>query len=902
MNTDGQKIIKVPAEVVESIKAIVGKDNIDASSESCIFVKPSTADEVSKIVVAVTKANVPIATSNSPEITLCGNKYNGGLFMDLGRMDSVGEVDKVAMSIKVGAGAKWENVIEAVCKAGLLVGSHPRDLSAYVGAWAVCDSPELGSYKYGTSKNNILNFELVNPKAEIMTTGYDNIGAYMSGYNLNDMFADSKGTRGIVTSVTIKLVPKGVMKACAYTFDNIDAMQDAINKLVHHASIKPRDIFSCVRSFTISISMQESQDFLDNQIPMLDELMASVGGKKADDGRADELYVKRSKCVIKRPRAVVPVSAMKQMAEKCGDKIFGFLGDRSSFVVVSPSDDADALETKAKELGGKLLKVEEFKWDPMSLKSEEPSKDITRLVTPQTVSSLEDIVGKKNLTVNEVDLLLYSHDLAPLPKMAGMAFKNMPDVVVRPSNVEEISQIIRLAHKNGIAVTPRGNSTWGLGGCMPTNGGIIVDMSSRMKKVHKIDTENLTVKCDAGITWKSLLEACMKEGYIVGSYPSSFPAGTIGAWLATNGMGVGSYKYGSARENVLNMEVVVSDGTIVETGMDKINDYMSGYNLNQFFAGSEGTLCIFGTVTFRIYPMGKIKPLAYEYENLKDANPTIQAIVNHSSIKPLHIAWSDYKHFEGQRRAGLHAPNVKNLLLITFQGDEKELEFEVSLMDAMAAADGAKKVDDSIAEHEWSERCYEFRARCVGVGEIPAEVIVPAASWGDFTEECYKGFDVMKMEAGGVIGVVVDRNTVLFMPYYFKDDESLLGMTAFAFNFYLGDRAGEYGGRTTGFGVFFAWNLDVIHDPACAKYMREMKTVMDPYDVVDPGHLVCGMTRFGINMSKQIMGLGSNVIQLAKKMLPPNTTFSDNLSRFRYNTLEERKALDRVHELGNGTQ
>ena len=77
----------------------------------------------------------------------------------------------------------------------------------------------------------------------------------------------------------------------------------------------------------------------------------------------------------------------------------------------------------------------------------------------------------------------------------------------------------------------------------------------------------------------------------------------------------------------------------------------------------------------------------------------------------------------------------------------------------------------------------------------------------------------MKMEAGGVIGVIVDRSTALFMPYYFKDDESLLGMTAFSFNFYLGDRASLYGGRTTGFGVFFAWNMDVIHDGETADFM-----------------------------------------------------------------------------------
>ena len=205
-----------------------------------------------------------------------------------------------------------------------------------------------------------------------------------------------------------------------------------------------------------------------------------------------------------------------------------------------------------------------------------------------------------------------------------------------------------------------------------------------------------------------------------------------------------------------------------------------------------------------------------------------------------------------------------------------------------------------IAAHEWDERCYEFRARKAGVGEIPAEVIIPAKRWGSFVPVCYKGFDDMKMELGGIIGEVVDDNTVLWMPYYFKDDESMLGMTAFAFNFYLGDRAAEYGGRTTGFGIFFAWNLDNVHDPNTVALMREFKTFEDPHDVMNPGHVTCGMSRFGVNLSHGIMSMMSTVMQMAKKLLPPNTTFADNIERFEYNRLEEEKEEDRKHVLGRG--
>ena len=552
---------------------------------------------------------------------------------------------------------------------------------------------------------------------------------------------------------------------------------------------------------------------------------------------------------------------------------------------------------RRKATRGHKVTLHQKQWGTIDMDSEKLSRE----VTPEIISKLVAIVGQDNVNTSDMDRMLYSHDLAPLPKEAGMAFKNVPDVVVRPTKIEDVAAIMRLAYQCGIAVTPRGNSTWGLGGSMPIAAGILLDMSSKMNQIISVDVENQAVKVMAGATWKATLDACMAKGFIIGSYPSSFPAATVGAWLNTNGMGVGSFKYGSAKDNVLNMQVVLPDGTLVETGYDNIGAYMSGYNLNQFFAGAEGTLGVVCTVTFKMYPMGVIKPLAYEFtEKLSDADPAIQAIIRHASIKPLHISWSDFNHFANQRKAGCEAPDVNNVVLITLQEDQKVLDCEIPMVDEIMAAAGGKRLSDEIGEHEWSERCYEFRARKAGVGEIPAEVITPANCWGKFIDVCYESFPVMKMEVGGVIGQIVDRQTALYMPYYFKDDESLIGMTAFAFNFYLGDRAAEFGGRSTGLGVFFAWNLDNMHDAATVGFMRDLKTFVDPHDVMNPGHVVCGMTRFGINMSYGLMTFGSNLMQMMKKILPENTTFADNIERFRYNQLEEEKEADRKHVLGYG--
>ena len=909
MNSCGEnKPTKITAEAVEALQTAIGKDKVSSCEagskiKAGVCVRPTTVDEIKEIVRFAKNNNYSISSSNNSAWALDGSRaIEGGILVCMKKFNEIADIDYISMSVKVGVGCKWKDVVEACSKAGFTVGSRPSDLDSSVGSWVVANGMGVGSYKYGSAKDNVLNLQVVTEDATVVETGYDKIGYYMSGYNLTQLFSGSEGTLGIVANVTLKLTPAGFSKSVAYEFADVKEMHEPIQKVVHHASVKPMDISFCSSRKTLLFQLQGAPEFMDLEEQEIDAIIGE-SATKVSESDAQALWNTRSDSKNKRASAIVPAKEWGCFAPDLSGDFYGSIIDRSTALFFS-KEDKSALQEKASKYGGRAISCVEFDWSPKFIEdADAKNADLSRTVTPAIIAELEEIVGAKNVNTNGMDLILYSKDMAPLPKMAGLAFNNLPDVVVRPSKIEEISKIVALAYKHGIPVIPRGNSSWGLGGCQPTNKGIVIDMSSKFDKIMKIDTEGMSVKVGAGCTWKVLLEACMKKGFIVGSMPSSFPSATLGAWLSTNGMGIGSYKYGSAKDNVLSMEVVLCDGTILKTGDDNMGTYKAGYNLNQIFAGSEGTLAVFGTITFRLYPMGEIRPLAYEFEGeLKNANEAIQKVVNHPSVKPLHISFSDALHFANQKKAGFHAPDVKNVLLLTLQGDKKFNDLEEKTLDDLVLSTGAKKLPAELGEHEWEERCYEFRARRVGVGEIPAEVIVPTHEWGNFTDECYKGFEVMKMEAGGVIGVVVDRNTALFMPYYFKDDESLLGMTAFAFNFYLGDRAMAYGGRTTGFGIFFAWNLDNIHDEDTVLYMRQLKTLMDPHDVVNPGHVVCGMTRFGVNMSKSLMGLGSGLMQLMKKMLPKNTTFHDNKVRFRYNELEERKAADRVHELGNGAQ
>jgi len=903
------------ADDFEQVKSVVSASK-DCKIKGKVCIRPANAEELSKAVVLTMRAGGSIRS-----IATRNKHVDTDVYVDMSAMDAIVFVDEVNMTIRAQAGAKFSDIRAAAAEKGFTLGVYPAGTDSTVEDWAYTEEAGVGSYKYGTAKDSIYNIAAVEATGEVIETGYDRIGYYMSGYNLTQTMAASYGRLGIITEVTFKMHPAGITKACAYEFADVPAMSAALAKLVQEPSLKPLHISFAKTS--VLMAYQGDAQFVEADLAATDALMAEAGATKLDGAALWQGICNDETVCPKAPTCYIPLKCLAAFIEACQGiasfEIGGNIPDRSTAVVKlfgAKAEDYLAAADKAIEMGGRSCCRCKSKFRDEATKEfikrieagfndgayEEAPKNLERLVTPAIVEELKEAIGAKNINENYMDRIIYSHDLAPLPKMAGMAFKNVPDVVCRVENVKDIAAVMKIAHKYGVPATPRGNASWGLGGSMPTNAGILIDMTSKMKKVLEINTEELYVKVQAGCTWKNLLEACMKKGYIIGSYPSSFPSGTIGAWISTNGMGVGSYKYGSAKDNVLNAEIVLDDGTIVTTGYNSTGSYGALFNLNQFFAGAEGTLGMLGTVTFRIYPMGEIRCLAYEFDTLKAMNEPIQDVIAHASLRPLHIAWSDAKHFENQRRAGVHAPDVSNLWLVTVQGDAAHNDLEEAAIDAIAEKYGGRKIANEIAQHEWDERCYEFRARKVGVGEIPGEVIVPAHEWGAFTDECYEGFKAMKMEAGGVIGVMVDRSTTLFMPYYFKDDELMTGMLAFGFNFYLGDRAAIYGGRSTGLGVFFAWMLDVIHDQPTTARMRSLKTVMDPYDVVNPGHVVCGRTRFGINLSKSLMGIGSTMMQSIKKLMPADKTFATNIERFRYEELEHNKTLDRVHDLGDGTQ
>jgi len=305
--------------------------------------------------------------------------------------------------------------------------------------------------------------------------------------------------------------------------------------------------------------------------------------------------------------------------------------------------------------------------------------------------------------------------------------------------------------------------------------------------------------------------------------------------------------------------------------------------------GAEGTLGVICEVTFKLTPRPEVlRPLAYEFDHLSKLGAPIKDITR-ARVVPLHIAWSDGHHFEYLRKIHPHAPDVGSLLLITLEGDKAVVEHEEAVIDAIVEKYGGKKTSDEVAKHEWDERSYEFRVREMGLGSVPMEVLVPTSSYGAMVNDMYALFDSMKME-GAIIGIMADRNTVMFMPYFVYDAESLSkSTTSLSFAVKCGELAVKHGGRQLGgFGLFFGSMLKPTRGTGYDVIVT-IKNALDPNEIMNPGKLLGMKTRFGMKVGPGLMGFGMSAMATAKKLMPADNMVDKKSKSFEQEELEKSK-------------
>jgi len=221
------------------------------------------------------------------------------------------------------------------------------------------------------------------------------------------------------------------------------------------------------------------------------------------------------------------------------------------------------------------------------------------MIANPIVQKIRDIVGTPHALDSELDLFGYSYDSSFVPLVPV----NKPDLVVRPLTTEEVSRVMAIAFENDIPVTPRGAASGRTGGSVPLKGGIVLVLD-RMTKIVELDERNMMATAESGVKTVDLYNACAAKGLFYPPDPASWKFSTIGGNVAENSGGMRAVKYGVTKNYVMGLEVVLADGSILQTGGKMIKN-VTGYDLTSIFVGSEGTLGIITKVLMRLIAMPK---------------------------------------------------------------------------------------------------------------------------------------------------------------------------------------------------------------------------------------------------------------------------------------------------------
>ncbi|MGP8321630.1 MAG: FAD-binding oxidoreductase [Methanosarcinaceae archaeon] len=213
------------------------------------------------------------------------------------------------------------------------------------------------------------------------------------------------------------------------------------------------------------------------------------------------------------------------------------------------------------------------------------------------IKKLQEMVGIDGATTSPVQLYCYSSDSSQI--------RGIPDCVVRPQNTGQVSQLMRFANEHDIPVTARGAGTGLAGGAVALKGGIVLDLSG-MDRILDIDINNLQVAVEPGVIHSGLNKALKTKGFFFPPDPGSSDMCTLGGLIANNGSGMRSVKYGTTKNYVLDLEVVMADGSVINTGSKTLKS-SAGYDLTRLMVGSEGTLGIITKAVLKILPLPKAR-------------------------------------------------------------------------------------------------------------------------------------------------------------------------------------------------------------------------------------------------------------------------------------------------------
>ncbi|MGB7398532.1 FAD-binding oxidoreductase [Castellaniella sp.] len=428
----------------------------------------------------------------------------------------------------------------------------------------------------------------------------------------------------------------------------------------------------------------------------------------------------------------------------------------------------------------------------------------------------------------------HGRDESPYPPM-------LPDVVVFAQSIEDIQWVARHCHQHGVALIPYGVGSSLEGHVLAVQGGVSLDLSG-MNQVLAIHAEDFTATVQAGVTRKQLNEALKDTGLFFPIDPGA--DASLGGMSATRASGTNAVRYGTMRENVMTLKVVLADGRVIETA-NRARKSSSGYDLTRLFVGSEGTLGIIAEVTVRLYPQPEaISAAVCNFPDLDSAVSSVIEIIQ-MGVPVARVEFMDTGAVRATNQYSHLNLRESPLLLFEFHGSATGVREHAEAVQQIAHDHGGQ--DFSWAERPedrsrlWTARHHAYFAGLQlrpGCRSSTTDVCVPISRLAECVGETAKDLDQASFPYT-IVGHVGDGNFHVLMlldpenPAEWEESETL--------NHRLVQRAIAMQGTCTGehgIGLHKQEFMQAEHGEDALDVMRALKQALDPRNVLNPGKML----------------------------------------------------------------
>lgn len=453
------------------------------------------------------------------------------------------------------------------------------------------------------------------------------------------------------------------------------------------------------------------------------------------------------------------------------------------------------------------------------------------------LEALAACVGKAHVRCDE-------REIAPFLADWRGRYRGRALAVVQPASTEEVAAVVRCCHSHGVHVVPQGGNTGLVGGATPLEeqAPAIVLHLGRMRHIRGLEPQDFTVTAEAGVTVQEVQEAARSAGRLFPLSLASEGSATVGGVCATNAGGVHVLRYGTTRDLVLGLEVVLADGTAVRLGGPRLKD-VAGLSLTKLFVGSEGTLGVITEVTLRLLPPQHPScTVVATFPTVTGACDAVTAIT--AKIRPAMLEFMDavaINAVEDKLKMGLD--RTAAAIMVATSDDRgpagaEDAEFMATVFAECGATEVFSTSDPDEGEAFVAARRFAIPAVEAKGSLLLEDVGVPLAALADLVA----GIEKMAADTGLMISVIAhagDGNTHPLIVYDPSDAE----MTRRAEQVFgdIMDLAISLGGTITGeHGVGRLkkpWLADYL-GPEALELNRRIKEALDPDGILNPGAVV----------------------------------------------------------------